>query len=137
MVVGSWLPAYNAEFVLGYYADTSALRRATGSVCDAPVPALRNASRVNRSVFASLGDWDWRPAAARLPVRTLVLHADGDPIPVAAAREWAAALPDARLLVIAGGGHFAYVERPDAYFGAIDAFLGGRWPAGAEVVRTP
>jgi len=54
------------------------------------------------------------------------------------AREWAAALPDARLLLLQGVGHFPYLETPDVFFTAVDTYLRGSWPQGAErVASTP
>src|SRR5438093_241222 len=81
-----------------------------------------------------LAETDWRPRvrAARAP--TLVVHGTEDAIPLAASRAWARTLPDARLLVVEGSGHFPPLERPDVFFPAVDAFLAGAWPPGAEVV---
>lgn len=55
-------------------------------------------------------------------------------ISVDSAREWAAALPDARLLLLQGVGHFPYLEAPEAFFAAVDAFVGGAWPRDAQPV---
>jgi len=62
----------------------------------------------------------------------LVLHGSQDPIPVSAAKEWAAAFPNARLLLLEGVGHFPYVEAPGAFFPAVDVFLAGEWPKEAQ-----
>jgi pimeloyl-ACP methyl ester carboxylesterase len=53
-------------------------------------------------------------------------------IPVSSAAEWRAALPDARLLVLDGVGHFPYLEAPAAFFPAMDVFLRGEWPDAAR-----
>jgi pimeloyl-ACP methyl ester carboxylesterase len=37
-------------------------------------------------------------------------------------------LPDARLIVIEGSGHFPPLERPDVFFPAVNEFLSGDWP---------
>jgi proline iminopeptidase len=37
--------------------------------------------------------------------------------------EWTTALPNARLIKIAGASHFPYVERPDLVWPAIEEFL--------------
>lgn len=37
--------------------------------------------------------------------------------------EWTTALPSARLVKIPGASHFAYVERPDLVWPAIEEFL--------------
>jgi pimeloyl-ACP methyl ester carboxylesterase len=56
-------------------------------------------------------------------------------IPVATAREWATTMPNARLFVMRGYGHFPYMEAPEPFFTAVHQFLNGRWPDRAELVR--
>jgi pimeloyl-ACP methyl ester carboxylesterase len=41
-----------------------------------------------------------------------------DPVPLESAREWTLALPNGRLLVLDGSGHFSYLETPDRFFAA-------------------
>ena len=60
---------------------------------------------------------------ARLQAPALVVSAENDPIPEAFARSLAASIPGARLARLAGAGHFAYVEDPDAFFGVVRPFL--------------
>ncbi|HEY7611374.1 MAG TPA: alpha/beta fold hydrolase [Gemmatimonadales bacterium] len=104
--------------------------------CSGSGAALRNsAENVDRYTFPSLGDYDWRRDMARVRSPTLVMHGDKDFIPVATAREWAATMPDARLFVMRGYGHFPYMEAPEPFFAAVDRFLNGGWPQGAEVVH--
>jgi pimeloyl-ACP methyl ester carboxylesterase len=52
-------------------------------------------------------------------------------------RDWAAALPNARLLVLDGVGHFPYLEAPARFFPAMDTFLAGGWPVGSQIVTAP
>lgn len=121
--------AYYRVFIKGYLSDPSRAQRLKGDFCGAPPPAIRNFGRVNGSVLGSLGDFDLRARLAAVRVPALVVHGDRDPIPLESAREWAASLPDARLLVVGDSGHFPYVEQPDAFFPAATEFLRGRWPA--------
>jgi proline iminopeptidase len=58
-------------------------------------------------------DWDLLPKLNALSVPTLVVHGDRDLVPVAMATHIADAIPGTRLSVLAGCGHFAYLERPD------------------------
>jgi pimeloyl-ACP methyl ester carboxylesterase len=60
----------------------------------------------------------------RLAVPTLVVHGDQDLVPVAAARHIADAVPGARLRVLKGSGHFAYLERPDDLNALVLTFCG-------------
>lgn len=126
---------YWRVFIKGYFSDPAAVARMRGDVCAVPAPALRNFGTVNATLMDGLGNFDWRPLLKSVRVPTLVIHGDRDPIPMEAAREWAAGLPAARLLVIANSGHFPFVEQPDLFFAASTEFLSGRWPASATRVQ--
>lgn len=127
--------AFYAVFIKGYLHSPAAATRMRGDLCAAPAAALDNFSNINRSVMGSLGAFDLRQQLATVKVPTLIIHGDSDPIPLASAREWAASLPDGRLLVIEQSGHFPFVERPEAFFPAATAFLKGGWPAEARRVE--
>jgi len=86
------------------------------------------------ALLGSFGDWDWTDEIAGLDLPRLVIHGREDGIPLAGARAWAAGFPNARLLVLSPAGHFPFIERPDAFFPAVDRFLSGEWPAEAEQV---
>ena len=60
----------------------------------------------------------------RIACPTLVVHARQDPIPLASSEAAAAAIPNARLVVLEDSGHVPYVEQPDALFAAIREFWG-------------
>jgi proline iminopeptidase len=132
--------ACHAYYVLWFgpfFVDRTALSRSRGDFCAGTPESRRNKIlSVDRYVAASLGNWDWRPALRRVNAPTLIIHGTADPLPVASAREWAAALPDARLLLLQGVGHFPYLETPDAFFTAVDTYLRGSWPQGAERATT-
>ena len=130
--------AYYTLWFGPFFGDSAATRHTRGDFCAGSEAARRNKIvSVDRYVAASLGDWDWRPGLRQLEAQTLVIHGSVDPLPLASGREWARALPNARLLVFEGIGHFPYVEVPDAFFPAVDEFLRGSWPVGAEQVATP
>ena len=80
----------------------------------------------NRVVMASYGDWDLRAALRHLAVPTLVVHGEADAIPMDLVAEWATSLPHATLLRVPRAAHFAYAERPDVVWPAVERFLGGR-----------
>ena len=72
-------------------------------------------------------------AHMRTPV--LVIHGRKDRSgPYGGGRDWAALLPNARLLTIEEGGHVPWIEAPDDVLGAMRTFLNGVWPATAERV---
>jgi hypothetical protein len=52
-------------------------------------------------------------------------------------RDWAASLPNARLLLLERAGHFPYLEAPDRFHPAIDAFLAGGWPTALCLSQHP
>jgi proline iminopeptidase len=127
--------AYYLVFGRAYLADPTSISRVRGDFCAGPPPALRNSANVNRSVLGSLGEFDLRPQLLSVKVPTLIVHGDRDPIPLESAREWATSLGQGRLLVIADSGHFPFVEKPDAFFEPVMAFLNGRWPTAATAPR--
>jgi proline iminopeptidase len=74
-----------------------------------------------------------RDAVARVRVPVLTIHGTHDRnAPYAAGREWALTLPQARLLTIEGAAHQVTADAPEIVLPAIDAFMAGKWPAGAE-----
>ncbi len=80
-------------------------------------------------VFATFPDgFDCRSTVTRITSPTLVIHGDADTTPVVASEEWVRAIPNARLLVLPGVGHFPQVEAASAFFDAVDTFLQGSWP---------
>ena len=102
--------------VAGYFADPARARDLT---------PFRVVGRVQQEVWASLGDYDLRPALAGVRVpRALVVHGRQDPIPLESSAAAARAL-GASLVVLEECGHVPYVEQPAALFAAVDAFLAG------------
>lgn len=85
---------------------------------------FRVSSRVQQSVWESLGDFDLAAdgTLARIDVPALIVHGRQDPIPLASSAQ-AAQIMGAELVPIDGSGHVPYVEQPEALFQAIDAFL--------------
>ena len=73
-------------------------------------------------------DFDYLPQAHLIAAPTLVIHGELDTIPIEASRAWASSIPNARLLVLPRVGHFPHVESPEAFFDAVETFLGGAWP---------
>jgi proline iminopeptidase len=80
-------------------------------------------STTNRVVMASYGDWDLRAKLRTLHVPTLVVHGEAEAIPMDLVEEWVASLPDAKLVRVPNAAHFAYAERPDIVWPAVEHFL--------------
>ena len=119
---------YYALWFTPFFGDRAAASRMKGNVCAGSSESLKNKPNVDRFTFASLGNWDWLPSLSRVRVPTLIIQGELDPLPIEAARRWAAAMPDARLLELKGIGHFPYVEAPEAFYAAVNEFLRGNWP---------
>ncbi len=73
-------------------------------------------------------NYDWRERVSSISAPVLVVHGTEDLVPLEASREWVATLPQARLLLVEGSGHFPHLEAPDAFFPAVETFLAGQWP---------
>ena len=101
--------------VAGYFADPQTARDLT---------PFRVTSRVQQSVWDSLGDFDLVADGrlASIGAQTLIIHGRQDPIPLASS-EAAAKAMKAELVAIDNCGHVPYVEQPAPLFAAIDSFL--------------
>jgi pimeloyl-ACP methyl ester carboxylesterase len=65
-----------------------------------------------------------RAAYPRIAARTLILHGSADvSVPFAAMERFAPAFPAARVVPIAGGGHFLLRDAPDPFVREVEAFL--------------
>jgi proline iminopeptidase len=130
--------AYYVLWFGPFFGDALAASRSQGDFCAGTAAARRNKiASVDRFVAASLGEWDWRPALRRVEAPALIIHGSADVLPVESGREWAATLPNARLVLLEGVGHFPYLEAPDAFFSAVDVFLRGSWPPSARRIAPP
>jgi proline iminopeptidase len=119
--------AYYMLWFVPFFADSSDLSRSKGDFCAGTAESRRNKiAAVDRFTAASLGDWDWRPALRAVTARTLIVRGTADVL--SGERDWAASLPNSRFLLLERVGHFPYLEAPDRFYPAIDAFLAGGWP---------
>jgi proline iminopeptidase len=118
--------AFFALLLRGYFhdlTDDAAPRRMRGDMCGAPDDALRNLWLVSATTMDSLGEYDWREDFRDLRVPTLLITGVRDVFPVESMREWEAAIPGARLVLLDRAGHFPHVEEPEAFFEAVLGFL--------------
>ena len=122
--------------VLRLYAfDPDAHLSFGGDLCAGSREAVRRQQVVNQAIWASMGDFDFRQAVASVRAPVLVVHGTADAVPAAASRDWAASFANARLLTVPRTGHLIHIERPEIFFPAVEAFLAGGWPDGAEAIR--
>jgi pimeloyl-ACP methyl ester carboxylesterase len=81
--------------------------------------------------------WDYTRKATAIRAPTLVIQGDHDlAVSPDGARRWTELIPDARLIMLAGAGHLAYVERSDRVMPALVRFLVGDWPPEAMQLRS-
>jgi proline iminopeptidase len=73
---------------------------------------------------------------ARVTVPVLTIHGTKDRnAAYGSGREWAAILPNARLLTVKNAAHFPWVDEPKLVFNSIRTFLSGRFPGKAEKIN--
>lgn len=105
--------------------------------CDLPNEWPTHLASHFQNHFASIERLGWTPdSVASIAAPVLTIHGTRDRnAPYGSGREWAMLLPEARLVTVEGAAHCSWADDPDRVFGAIDAFLAGSWPAGAEQVQ--
>ena len=123
---------FNNIYLQVYFANPADIVRRRGNACNAPPEAVRNWMVVSDATFASLGDWDFLPMLSHLQTKALIVEGEQS-ITLGGTRAWASAMPNARLLLVPGAGHFPQVEQPALFFAAIEHFLSGSWPQDARV----
>ena len=127
------------DTMLPLYAGSSGERRgasdAVRATCNLPNEAPDRFQATLQTIFRRAGDWNWTAEASTIRAPTLVIQGDADLVaPAASGGEWAAAIPNARLLTVRGGGHFALTEFSALILGAVGSFLDGQWPEAAHAV---
>jgi proline iminopeptidase len=108
--------------VAGYFADPRRARDLT---------PFRVTSRVQQSIWNSLGKYDLAPALGTVRMPVFVAHGRQDPIPLTSSEAIARAL-GTHCLVLEDCGHVPYVEQPEQLFPPLLAFL--REPAPLSLV---
>ena len=85
----------------------------------------RSSSVTGATVAARLRreGYDWRDQVRAVSAPTLVIHGDGDLIPVDVAKTITAHIPSARLALVPGAGHMPFWEAPERFFALVDEFL--------------
>ncbi len=89
------------------------------------------------AIIGKLGEWDWRDEVQGLEAPVLTIHGESDTLPLEGSRVWVQTMRNARLLYVPKAGHLPFVEQPGMFYLAVDTFLKGEWPAGAEIFGTP
>jgi proline iminopeptidase len=74
-------------------------------------------------IMKDLGEHDILHTLPRITAPTLLIHGAESVIPVESAEAIARQIPNARLTVLKGIGHFPYIEAPDAFVAAVRGFI--------------
>jgi proline iminopeptidase len=122
-----------ATYFTAYFADRASAARMRADPCDVPAEALRNFPFVSNATMQSLGAWDFTSILGRLTMPVLIVDGALSVPTIDAMHVLAGALPNGRLLLIAGSGHYPQIEQPDRFFPPVSQFLSGVWPAGAVI----
>ena len=118
--------AFYETWFTPFFGVAAARTRSKGDFCAGTPESRRNKpANIDRYTVPSLGPFDWREALRDVTAPTLIVHGSSDVIPTDSSREWAAALPNARLELLDGIGHFPYLEAPEQFFPMVNAFLAG------------
>ncbi len=120
-----------------FVGDPAIAARLPVDDCDLPNEQGEAQGKWWGALFPSMGTWDLRPQLRASRVPRLVIAGDRDFIPMAASREWVEGMPESRLLVLEGVGHWAPVEARQEFLGAASEFLAGRWPARSAALPAP
>ncbi len=83
----------------------------------------RKGGEVAAELMTPLGAYDFWDLVAELHMPTLIVHGEGDPTPPEVAALLNETLPDSRLLLIEGAGHFPFIERPEVFRAGVAEFL--------------
>jgi len=101
-----------------------------GEPANAPeMPFLRLAANAEQTWESINAHFEARTLERELPrvtAPTLVIAGSRSPIPLEQARQMVALMPDARLVVHEGKGHWAWLEEPGFVRRQVDGFLGDR-----------
>jgi proline iminopeptidase len=98
-----------------------------GDACDYPAAVLRGRLVSRLAGIRSLGeDYDLRPSLRAIRAPAIVVEGELTNVPLDATREFAAALPNGRLVLVPDAGHQHWLDRPDVLFPVLDAFFKAR-----------
>src|SRR5262245_10284922 len=129
--------AHSAVLQPAFFGDPAAISKMTFDACAFETEWSANQDPWWEAIFGSMIPWDYVKEARGSSVPRLVIQGEKDFIPMAGSREWAQGSANARLVVMKGAGHHPFVENAPVFFAAVNAFLDGGWPDGAEAVPAP
>lgn len=117
-------PAAVREMYRLIFASAFAQRSRAGAL---PLDMGERTLRQGFTVMELLGSGDGVPdlwgRLSRLAAPTLLVHGSHDPMPFEVVQEMADSIPQARVALVTGAGHFPWIEQPAQFFDAVVDFL--------------
>jgi len=119
----AWAELVNGIYFRCYVEDQSVLEGMRSSPSVEPNLDPERVSDQGRRLLEQLGDYDWREEFQGFPVPTLILHGEQDPVPLAGSLDWQSCLANVELIPLKGVGHMPWIEAPERFFPAANAFF--------------
>lgn len=112
-------------FSLSPIEETSpSVVRALGrAICDASGDRLVHADSITRTLYRSLGAWDWTDSLRHIMAPTLVVQGSGEQILITEARGWADSVSAGTLVVTSGPPTFPWLSPSQDFHREIAPFL--------------
>ncbi|TVQ02914.1 MAG: alpha/beta fold hydrolase [Balneolaceae bacterium] len=113
-------------FIRGYFSDPDNLeliRSMRGDFCTMEDEVIRNTPVVSTHTMETISDYDLRESFPDIEIPVLIITGTDDFFPVQAMREWEAAFPDSRLVLLENAAHYPQIERPKKFFRFVTGFL--------------
>jgi proline iminopeptidase len=107
------------------FYDSSYLNIFKGNFCQEPPNVLRYTWKVGAAKMGSLGDFDLRPILANISSPCLIIKGTYITMYPEWVEEWAAWLPESRMLWVDETGFALWVEKPDVFLDACTNFIDG------------
>jgi proline iminopeptidase len=87
---------------------------------------LENADTVNSLMSTSFDKMQHalETQLPTIPVPTLIIHGDFDPIPLKSSEYLHEQIPESQIVIITEAGHFPFIEQPEQFVTALRSFLG-------------
>lgn len=121
----AWNATYTRELYRPMFRDPSAVDDMRSNPFPEPNDDPEAAVRRYLSLIRSFGDWSWADVAGEIECPVLVVCGESDPLPTVATEVWAEAIPNARLVKIAGAGRMPWIEARRTFESTVLDFLEG------------
>lgn len=118
-----WSEAYRKAVLGAWVVDARVLERMRSPILVEPNDRPEWMHRQYKLLLASLDAWDWRELVGAITCPTLLVRGAEDPMPEESPREWVAAIPGAREIVLRGAARLPWVEQPAEFRSAAGTFL--------------